>query len=806
MNRFVCVHGHFYQPPRENPWLEAIEQQDSAAPFHDWNARITAECYAPNAHARILDGEGWVVNIVNNYARMSFNMGPTLLSWMADHDPVTYQALLEADRESQARFSGHGAALAQVYNHIILPLACPRDQRTQVRWGRRDFEHRFGRPPEGMWLAETAADLASLQALHDEGITFTILAPGQCRRVRAWTDDGAGDWQDTPGTVDTTRPYWVRLPSGGRIAVFFYDGPVSQSVAFERILDHGDAFAERLLGGVSDDPPRPTLVHIATDGESYGHHHRHGEMGLAYAMHYIERNGLARVTNYGEFLALCPPADEAEIVEPSAWSCAHGVERWKSDCGCCADPGRGWTQAWRRPLREALDWLRDELATVYEAHCAFADPWAARDAYIDVVLDRGDEALRSFLQGQGRPDLEGAALREQLHLLEMQRHAMLMYTSCGWFFDDLSGIETVQIIQYAGRAVQLALPHAPHVEHGFLSRLREAHSNLPHLGDGAAIYDRAVRPAMVDLAKVVAHYAVLSLFEDFGPHTAVYGFDLDREDAAVHTSGRRTLRIGRVRCRVRSTREEATLAYAVLHLGDHNLSGGVRAFQGDAAYAAMKAEVERGFAAGDLAELMRTLDRHFLEMTYSLKSLFNDEQRTVLGTVLDRALEEATQVSTRMHNHHASLIRYVASTGVPLPATVKSAAAFVLNANVQKTLSAERPDVLRLKTLVDEARALSVALDTDDLRQAAQTHVDGVARRLADRAPDAHAFDDVGIALDVLDVLPFDVDVFPLQQAVFAQAKRRRPEMLEQQQERAAAPAWLGDLERVAARLRVRVG
>jgi alpha-amylase/alpha-mannosidase (GH57 family) len=348
----ITIHGHFYQPPRENPWLEAVETQDSAFPWHDWDARITAECYEPNATARVLDAHERILRIVNNYAAISFNFGATLLSWLESCAPDTYAAILEADRISRDRYSGHGCALAQAYNHIILPLASDRDKTTQVRWGVCDFEHRFGRKPEGMWLPETAVDVASLEALAAAGIAFTILEPHQAAGCRPL---GSDEWQPVQNAIDPTMPYLCRLPSGRALTIFFYDGPISRAVAFERLLARGENLAHRLAGAFSDARTHSQLVNIATDGETYGHHHRFGEMALAYALQVIEEQQLARLTNYGEHLEAHPPTHEVEIVESTSWSCAHGVERWRSDCGCNTGASAGWNQQWRAPLRDALN-------------------------------------------------------------------------------------------------------------------------------------------------------------------------------------------------------------------------------------------------------------------------------------------------------------------------------------------------------------------------------------------------------------------------------------------------------------------
>ncbi|MBC7924678.1 MAG: DUF3536 domain-containing protein, partial [Bryobacteraceae bacterium] len=507
--RYLCIHGHFYQPPRENPWLEAIELQDSAYPYHDWNERVTAECYAPNASARILDGQNHIAEIVNNYSRISFNFGPTLLAWAKDRAPELYQSVIDADYQSRDFFGGHGSAIAQAYNHMIMPLANRRDKFTQVYWGIEDFRARFRRDPGGLWLPETAVDAETLDIMAELGVKFTILAPHQAHLTRR---AGSEEWVDvTGGRVDPTLPYLYKTSSGKEIVLFFYDGPVSRAVAFERLLNNGETFAHRLQSAYATSRTWDELAHIATDGESYGHHHRYGEMALAYALKHVENGNGARLTNYGQFLALHPPTHEAEIYENTAWSCAHGVGRWRENCGCNSGGRPGWNQAWRGPLRDALDWLRDEIAPLYEARMAeyVHQPWEARNDYIHVVLDRAPESRNEVLLRNVRKELTHAEEVALWKLLEMQRHAMLMYTSCGWFFDEISGIETVQVIQYAGRVVQLALElfEEERIESGFLLRLSEAKSNVPEQGDASQVYQRIVSPALVDLRKVGAHYA-----------------------------------------------------------------------------------------------------------------------------------------------------------------------------------------------------------------------------------------------------------------------------------------------------------
>ncbi|MFQ6079504.1 MAG: DUF3536 domain-containing protein, partial [Thermodesulfobacteriota bacterium] len=548
MERSICIHGHFYQPPRENPWLEAIELQDPAYPYHDWNEKISAECYAPNAKSRILNGKGLIVQIVNNYSKISFNFGPTLLAWLQQKAPDVYEAILEADRESLKTFSGHGSALAQAYNHIILPLANHRDKYTQVLWGIRDFETRFGRNPEGMWLPETAVDLETLDILAEQEVRFTILAPHQASRVRPI---GGGKWRDvTGGKIDPTMPYELHLPSGRKIVLFFYDGPISRSVAFEGLLKNGESFAQRLLGGFSEKRTRPQIVHIATDGETYGHHHRFGDMALAFALHHIEAKNLARLTNYGEYLEHYPATHEVEIFENTSWSCSHGIERWRSDCGCNSGKHPAWDQTWRGLLREALDWLRDRLASEYEERAGnfLEDPWAARNDYIEIILDRSPANMDAFSNQHAIRALNETEKITVLKLLELQRHAMLMYTSCGWFFDELSGIETAQVIQYAARALQLAQEiFGDPLESRFLELLERAKSNIFEYGDGRRIYEEFVKPAMVDLVKVGAHYAMSSLFREYGEKASIYCYTVDQDDYQGAEAGRAKLVVGRAR-------------------------------------------------------------------------------------------------------------------------------------------------------------------------------------------------------------------------------------------------------------------
>jgi alpha-amylase/alpha-mannosidase (GH57 family) len=730
--RYVCIHGHFYQPPRENPWLEAVETQDSAAPYHDWNERVCAECYAPNGAARIVNAKNKITRIVNNYARISFNFGPTLLSWLKDNANRTYRMILDGERRSRKANRGHSSAMAQVYNHIIMPLASRRDKITQIRWGIADYISHYGAMPEGMWLAETAADSETLDLLAQHGIRFTILAPRQCRRVRAiragqsLSESSDDPWAPTPNdTVDSTRPYLVRLPSGRSIAVFFYNGAVSQAIAFEGLLNSGETFAERLKDSFNNadrNSDRAQLVHVATDGESYGHHHKHGEMALAYTLRLLEQDRTVRLTNYANFLALFPPEFECEIVENSSWSCVHGVERWRSNCGC--NTGRpGWGQAWRFPLRKAMDEVRDALIPLTEEEGAklFKNVWEARDGYIDVILHRDEAAEKRFFAAHQKHPLSEEERVLALKLMEMQRHAQLMYTSCGWFFDDISGIESVQVIAYAARVLQLAGElfgdRAAALEPAFITQLKEAGSNLAKAVDGAHIYNNVIGPMKLSLEQVAAHYAISSLFSSYGDEIELYSYRVKRLSWDIFASGRGKLAVGLAHISSAITDEEQAFCFAVLHFGDQNITAAV------SPYAAWTAEAFSRFTEeaaaqvqrADFAQVIRLLDRSFGHVSYSLTSLFTDDQRRIVRMILDSTLSNIEGALTSIYNDHASLLHYLSLTGLPKPPALSLAAGFAVNAGLRRALEADPVDQAMLRSFLSLAKADQVQLETASL-------------------------------------------------------------------------------------------
>ena len=805
MNRHICIHGHFYQPPRENAWLEEIEFQESASPYHDWNERVSAESYAPNSASRILDSEDRIIDIVNNYARISFDAGPTLLAWMERSAPDVYQAVIDADRESRKRFRGHGGAIAQAYSHLIMPLANARDKRTQILWGVRDFESRFSRKPEGLWLPETAVDLESLDLAAEQGIAFTILSPYQASRVRKIGDK---EWTAADhGAIDPKRPYVCRLPSGRSMAIFFYDGPISHDIAFGKLLDNGEGFAGRLLGGFSSGAAGDELVHVATDGETYGHHHRFGDMALAYCLRYIEKNGLAEITVYADYLERFPPAYEAEILPNTAWSCAHGVERWRSDCGDSSGAHPRWNQKWRTPLRGAMEWLRDKAAPPFEQTLSAwgGDPWRVRDDYISVILDRSPANIEAFFARSFPLPLSPADKTKALKLLEIQRHAMLVFTSDGWFFDDISGVETVQIIQYAARALQLLRDvTGADLEPEFVGRLAAAKSNVPAYKDGARVYEMFVKPSIVDFPRLGAHYGVSSLFEEYPQAIKIAHYDATADVCDRETVGRQKLALGRVKLKSEITWEERTIAYAVLHLGDQNLTAGVKEAAGDDQFQAVCAGIREAFANGDMTAVLKLIDRYFGAHSFSLWHLFKDERRKVVAAILEDNMQALDADFRRIYETNRPIMETMVRIRIPVPETLLGPAAFVLDSESHRILGAPEPDPDRLAALVEEYRRWSLEPGKTGLGFLAGRKAGVMMARWAEDPGNPAVLTSVDRLLTALKPLEIDIDLWKSQNLYVAGGRQVYADNAGRAgRGEAAAKKWLEAFEAAGKSLRV---
>ena len=805
MSRFICVHGHFYQPPRENAWLEEIEVQDSAAPYHDWNERVSAESYAPNSASRILDDRDRIVDIVNNYASISFDAGPTLLGWMERSSPEVYRAILDADKKSRARFRGHGSAMAQAYNHMIMPLATSRDKRTQVLWGICDFESRFGRKPEGMWLPETAVDLESLDIMAGEGILFTVLAPHQASETRPLA---GGEWRDAGGgKIEPKKPYLCRLPSGRTIALFFYDGPIAHDIAFGDLLRNGGLFAKRLVGAFSEEPGRPELVHIATDGETYGHHHRFGDMALAYALRYIEENGLAEITVYGDYLERFPPADEVKIVERTSWSCCHGTERWQSDCACSSGAHPGWNQAWRAPLRKAMDWLGAKAVGIFESGLGSytPDPWAARDDYIRAVLDRSPESVEAFFVRHVKLGLSPQDKITVLKLLEMERHAMLIFSSDGWFFDDISNVETVQVIQYAARVLQLARDIAGvDFEPEYVGILEEAKSNVARHKNGAVVFETLVKPAIVDFLRLGAHFAVSSLFETDPRAVGTGHYTADADVCERKESGQRTLALGKFRLRSNITWEERTVDYAVLHLGDQNITAGVREHDGEVAYRAMCRTIGEAFAKSDMTSALRQIDQHFGAHSYTLWNLFTEQKRKILFKILEGNLRDLEADFRQIFETNYAIMQAMREMQIPLPEALSAPAEFVLNTDLRRLIEGPDVDLERLRKLAQEYATWDFKPDGEALTYIVSKRIGALMAAWAEKPEDTAGLEKIEGVLTTLNRLDIGLDLWRSQNIYFSTGKALGGKATaKESRDQKASAEWIRAFKSVGELLRV---
>lgn len=725
-NKYICIHGHFYQPPRENAWLEVIEVQDSAHPYHDWNERINAECYDPNAASRILGKDGVIKKITNNYAKISFNFGATLLSWMELNAKETYEGILEADRESMKYFGGHGSALAQVYNHIIMPLANQRDKETQVIWGIRDFEKRFKRKPEGMWLAETAVDYATLEVLAAHHIKFTVLAP---RQAESFRKIGTESWTDVnEGTINSRKGYLCKLPSGKSINLFFYEGNISQSIAFNGLLNDGKRLAESLTNGIDKNDSEPQLVHVATDGETYGHHHKHGEMALAFCLDYMEKDKQLSLVNYGQFLEKFPPVDEVQIIENSSWSCVHGVERWRSDCGC--NSGKGYHQKWRAPLREALDWLRDSVQKIFEEEGAkvLKDPWLARNEYIEVVLNRNDNTIQNLLQHHALPN---ASENRVLRILEMQRHAMLMYTSCGWFFDEISGIETTQVMQYACRVVQLASQiGSVDLEPEFTQRLEKAPSNTHE--NGSIVYQKLVVPARTNLKRVGMHFAVSSIFEEEPEALTIFNYSTSNESFIKKEAGEQKLVLSITKVKSLVTKSEKKFAFAVIYLGKHNIIGNISLDMQPDDFAGMQFRMVKAFEEGRLGDVMGIMQQYFGPEKYTIWQMFADEKRKILDMIAQQSLKDLESSLRRTYDTDYTLVNALSNNNVPIPNAYRTTFEYILNADLVNCFQPEKINTKEMERISQELTRWNLKIeDTGKIARLAGDSIFEEIRRIA---------------------------------------------------------------------------
>ncbi len=786
MDRAICIHGHFYQPSRENPWVEEVEVQRSAAPYHDWNERVTAECYGPNTAARILDSEGMIADIINTYSRISFTAAPTLLAWLERRQPAVYEAIIDADRKSRERYTGHGSAIACCYNHLIMPLAPREDKQTQIAWGVRDFVSRFGREPEGMWLPETAVDTESLDLMAGAGIRFTILAPHQALKVRKI---GKGAWRDVSRSrVETRMPYICRLPSGRSIVIFFYNGEVARDVAFGDLLSDGEQFSEKLLAAFSRGGKRPELVHVATDGETYGHHRKFGEMALAYCLHTIEARDDARLTVYGEYLAAHPPTHEVIIRERTSWSCPHGIARWQRGDGCNTGAHPGWTQAWREPLREAIDMVRDALAprSAEALTACLHDPREARDDAIDLILDWwSEEAVEGFFARHALHDLTAEERQRILMLLEVERQALLMQASCGWFFDDITEPGSIQVMRHAGRAMDLARQiFGLDLEPAFIEILGRAPVNEPGYATGATVYEVRARPAAMDLARAGVRAVLYEIFGLEPP--AMYAVEGDWRYRLE--DGDRRGRAGTIHLRSRVTGEEAHYDLVALFAGMDRISIGVREADDDGSLrSAWEEVVDSGTVEG-------------FPLVYTASDLMEEERWAVARRILP-GIREATSAVSR---DAETLIRAIEDLDIPEPAFIVRLLEHACNERLCAIVQEGCPDPDRFLALVEGMRADDLRLDLDDLGGAASRRIAFSIEEAAARPGDPGPLEEIVRIVRCAKVFPLVLSLWESQNVVISMRGQYQDMQQRAGEGDGDAERWAAAFEEAAAHLGVR--
>ena len=682
-NRYVVIHGHFYQPPRENPWLDFIEKQGSASPYHDWNERIYDQCYRPNAFSRILDQRGMIVDIRNNYLHMSHNFGPTLFRWLEKNHPKVTERIVAADRESCAARGGHGNAVAQVYNHVIMPLASRRDKLTQIRWAKEFFRSRYKRECEGIWLAETAINRETVQCLIEEGVRFVVLSPAQAEAFR--DIDGKGPWRPAGSGFDTRHAYRIynrdaageRL--GGHLDAFFFNEGLSREVSFGDLLSSAGALGAKIRSSYDDADERDQMVVIATDGETFGHHKPFGDMCLAYFFGRLASEMNIVPVNFGWYLEKNPPVFEValknEFGEGTAWSCIHGVGRWARDCGCKAGGPPSWNQAWRGPLRAAFERLQKHVDGEFEAAVSpyAADPWKLRDAYQEFADARTLAEFKSHIVKHGVhagcSDEDALTLRR---LLEAQKYMLFSFTSCAWFFSDVSGLEAVQNIMYAGRALHLGIDplRRESVADEFVQMLSGAKSNIPEKS-GATIFRETVAPYLRHLEMLCFTAAAE---KTVAPDKAAerrfdyYGFEVSLSaPEGARPGGHKTRGLFTADIRNRSSGERGRFSLC-LEKEDGLLNGWC--VPADAA-----AENPEGIKA------------HPTSVALNLSSMFEESKVRLAGFFLGEMAKDTRKKYASWMERNEKILDSLSSLGVPLPPYVAAPIAYVLTATWNVTIN-----------------------------------------------------------------------------------------------------------------------
>lgn len=763
-NRYVCLHGHFFQPPRQNPWLEEVEQQDSAYPYHDWNEKITWECYAPNAASRILDANMRIVDIMNNYRQISFDFGPTLLTWLESHFPKVYARILEADARSQQLFCGHGSAIAQAYNHIIMPMATRTDKQTQVLWGIADFEHRFKRYPEGMWTAQTAIDYETLEIMAEQNIRFTILDPNQAHAIRPI---GQNQWQKVDiETFNTGMPYRCVLPSGRSIDIFFYDAGLAQDMRPGRLLNSGEELANSICARFDGKDTAPHLVHASVNGETFGHHHRKGDMALAYCLYHITTTKSAKLTVYGEFLEKFPPTFEVQIREKSSWTYDQELSQ---------NPQPDISGHDFNPLQGATDWLRDNLQRIYTENMQqfTPSPWAVRDNYVSLMLDRSEGNQEVFFAHNFSKNLDDTERVFVLKLLEMQRCAMLMYSSSIINVEEIAQIENQQNLLFASRAISLAKQVSGlNLEQAYIKLLERVKSSHPELANGAAVYETFVQPSVIDSTRLCAHYAITSLFGQYPEESRIYSYTVTKKYFEQVISGTHKLLLGTAHVKSELTQEADDVSFAVLYFGEFNISAGVRIFQSKEKFENMISELKTAFANNDTAEVILLINSIFESNNYSLWHLFKDEQRRILEQLFTDTFRENENTFRMVNQRNLPLMVMMKDLRMPIPRAFALTAELVANSDLRQAVEADPVNPQALSEITKRAREWSFDIETVSLEFLVRKKIDTLMEALQENPFEQGLLQQIISVLESMAQLGINVDLWSSQNIYFELGKK----------------------------------
>ena len=680
-NVFITIHGHFYQPPRENPWTEQIELQPSAQPFHNWNARINKECYKANCFARILNSENLIENIINNFQYISFNIGPTLMKWIKENSKETYYKILEADKNSIELYSGHGNAIAQVYNHTILPLAKNKDKHTQILWGIEDFKTHFKREPEAIWLAETAVNQDTIDVLVEFNLKYIILSPFQACKVRPL---GKKKWTDvSTGNIDITMPYKQYSRDGRSINIFFYNHTISSAIGFEHLLTNSYLLVEKFQQFIWD-ANRPILISTCTDGESYGHHEKFGEMCLAHFIkHSSQKHGLT-LTNYGQFLELYKPTHEVQIKsgfqgEGTAWSCAHGVGRWIRNCGCSDGGYPSWNQHWRTPLREAFNWLHDQILKAYQIKAShlLKDLQQAKNSYINIISNRNPENRREFLKKfctkKNITDHESALI---FRFMEALYQCQLLFTSCAWFFADISGLEPIQNLKYAARAIQLIKIYLKNdLENDFLNKLIFIKSNNASQGTAKDIYNKEVKSSIINYKMIVSNYAIVSfILNEFKPRK-IYNYNIEPVNHEQRKNINKPLEKGMVWLHDNYTGEKLGYIYFLFPKSIRNM----RCYT-------LNNKENFEFNITTIETIEQEISILTNEKYYTIKDLFTDNREQIIKLAFSKQMKQTEKMLDKLYDKNIELLETFYETRLPIPKILKTLCEYVYSNKIDNTL------------------------------------------------------------------------------------------------------------------------